>query len=70
MNCCDYECNQGRDCPARTTPVAKVGRRYQAAEALPPSVFPELMRRAARAALLGTIGLLLYAGVLFALVVN
>ncbi len=24
MNCCDYDCNQGRDCPAR---VAKVGRR-------------------------------------------
>lgn len=24
MNCCDYDCTQGRDCPAR---VAKVGRR-------------------------------------------
>ena len=24
MNCCDYDCNQGRDCPAR---VAKVKRR-------------------------------------------
>jgi hypothetical protein len=23
MNCCDYDCNQGRDCPAR---VAKVGK--------------------------------------------
>ena len=20
MNCCDYECNQGRDCPARACP--------------------------------------------------
>jgi hypothetical protein len=20
MNCCDYECNQGRDCPARKCP--------------------------------------------------
>lgn len=20
MNCCDYDCNQGRDCPARTCP--------------------------------------------------
>lgn len=20
MNCCDYKCNQGRDCPARCTP--------------------------------------------------
>ena len=24
MNCCDYNCNQGRDCPAR---VAKVKQR-------------------------------------------
>lgn len=24
MNCCDYDCNQGRDCPAR---VAKIGRK-------------------------------------------
>jgi hypothetical protein len=24
MNCCDYDCHQGRDCPAR---VAKVKRR-------------------------------------------
>jgi len=22
MNCCDYDCNQGRNCPARKTPVA------------------------------------------------
>lgn len=22
MNCCDYQCNQGRDCPARATPAA------------------------------------------------
>jgi hypothetical protein len=20
VNCCDYDCNQGRDCPARTCP--------------------------------------------------
>ena len=32
MNCCDYQCNQGRNCPAR---MAKVGQRYPAAEPLP-----------------------------------
>lgn len=21
MNCCDYDCNQGRNCPARQTPA-------------------------------------------------
>ena len=31
MNCCDYNCNQGRNCPAR---VAKVGQRTPAAEPL------------------------------------
>ena len=50
--------------------MGKVGQRYMAAEPLPPSVFPALMRRAARAALLGTIGLLFYSGLLLALVVQ
>lgn len=29
MNCCDYDCTQGRDCPARaqSAKVAKVKRR-------------------------------------------
>lgn len=36
MNCCDYECNQGRDCPAR---VAKIGQKMKAAEPLPESVW-------------------------------
>ena len=22
MNCCDYDCHQGRNCPARSTPTA------------------------------------------------
>ncbi len=34
MNCCDYNCNQGRNCPAR---VAKVGRKDHAPAALPSS---------------------------------
>lgn len=24
MNCCDYDCNQGRNCPARATPLGGV----------------------------------------------
>lgn len=63
MNCCDYNCNQGRNCPARAT-VAKVGQRYMAAEPLTPSVFPAILKRAARVALLGTLELLLYSGLL------
>lgn len=27
MNCCDYDCTQGRDCPVRAAKVASVGRR-------------------------------------------
>lgn len=67
MNCCDYNCVQGRNCPAR---VARVGARYPAAELLPDSAFPSLLKRAARAMLLGVIGLLLYGGLLAALVIN
>ena len=33
--CANYGCNQGRDCPVRATPVAKVGQRMPAAEPLP-----------------------------------
>lgn len=35
MNCCDYDCTQGRDCPARGARVAKVKQRMAAAEPLP-----------------------------------
>ncbi len=34
MNCCDYDCVQGRNCPAR---VAKCKPVMRAADALPPS---------------------------------
>lgn len=44
MNCCDYECNQGRDCPAR---VAKVGQKMQAAEPLPTSIWRRQIKRLA-----------------------
>lgn len=50
--------------------MGKVGQRYKAAEPLPPSVFPAIMHRAARVALLGTLGLLLYSALLLAFVVQ
>ena len=67
MNCCGYQCDQGRNCPAR---VARIGARYPAAEPLSSNVFPSLMKRAARAMLLGIVGLLLYGALLAAFVVK
>lgn len=48
MNCCDYDCNQGRGCPAR---VAKCKPVMQAAELLPPSDAPKYLKRMAKAML-------------------
>lgn len=45
MNCCDYQCHQGRDCPAR---VAKVHRRTPAAEPLPPVEWRDYLRHLVR----------------------
>lgn len=45
MNCCDYNCNQGRDCPAR---VAKIGRKDHAPEPLPRSLWRERLVDLAR----------------------
>ena len=42
MNCCDYDCNQGRNCPAR---VARVGQKMPAAEPLPESVWRYWLKR-------------------------
>lgn len=49
MNCCDYNCNQGRDCPARVT---KVGQRIPAPEPLPPVTWRHYLPDLARAMLL------------------
>lgn len=61
MNCCDYDCNQGRDCPAR---VAKVGQRYPCAEALPASTLPEQLKYVAKWMLVCIATSLLYSLVL------
>lgn len=45
MNCCDYNCNRGRDCPAR---VAKVKSVTPMAQPLPPSPWRRHLRELAK----------------------
>lgn len=49
MDCCNHNCNQGRNCPAR---VAKIGRKDNAKEPYPPSPAPRYIKRAAKWALI------------------
>lgn len=49
MNCCNHNCNQGRNCPAR---VAKIGRKDYAKEPYTPSQAPRCIKRAAKWALI------------------
>ena len=67
MNCCDYDCNQGRDCPAR---VAKVGQRAPAAEPLPPSTWRDRLEYAAWAALFVVTALLMLATLALSVIHN
>lgn len=50
MNCCDYDCNQGRDCPARgpAAKVARIGRKDYAREPLPVSASRTYLRHLAK----------------------
>ena len=48
MNCCDYDCHQGRDCPARGAKVARIGRKDYALEELPPTQWRNHLRHLAR----------------------
>jgi hypothetical protein len=58
MNCCNKDCNQGRDCPVR---VAKVGQRHHDAEPLPPSTWRRHLRDLAGAMLLTFVVMILSA---------
>ncbi|GAB3188629.1 hypothetical protein [Hydrogenophaga aquatica] len=58
MNCCDYKCTEGKDCPVR---VAKVGQRMPAAEPLPRTTWREHLRDAATAALMVVVVMLITA---------
>jgi hypothetical protein len=54
MNCCDYECNQGKDCPAR---VARARPVMLAAQPLPPTVWRRQVKALAYWALMAVLGL-------------
>lgn len=45
MNCCNKDCNQGRNCPAR---VAKIGRKDHAPAPLPASPWRAYLKHLAR----------------------
>jgi len=55
MNCCNNECNQGRDCPSR---VAKVGRKMHAPEMIIESLWRYRLKKLAYWMLMGILGLL------------
>jgi hypothetical protein len=69
MNCCDEygDCRQGRDCPVRTTRVARIGRKDYAREELPPTVWPRHLRALCKWMLI-VIFFLLYAGIMAAVI--
>lgn len=74
MNCCDYECNQGRDCPIRRMPVieakvARIGRRDYMREELPPSTWRQSLKGLCSWVLMGLLGWLIW-GTLIALVIK
>lgn len=60
MNCCDGECHQGRDCPARAAKVASVKRRDYAKEQLPPSTWRYKLQCLAYWVLLALLGWLIW----------
>jgi hypothetical protein len=62
MNCCDYNCNQGRECPAR---VAKYRPVMRAADPLPPGKWRDWLKTAARVVLCVLLGCLLGSVFLF-----
>lgn len=65
MNCCTNDCNQGRDCPVRTSKVmpAKVTKAkpvMRAADPLPPSIWRYQLKKLAYWMLLAILGVTLW----------
>lgn len=64
MNCCDYDCNQGRDCPARKpATVARVGQRIHGPEPLRESPWRRRLHSLAELVLMAIIALLMWAAI-------
>lgn len=76
MNCCDYECHQGRNCPIRRAPVtdvkvAKIGRRDYTRKELPPSTWRQSLKALVYWVALGLLGWLVWVPLIyFALIVK
>ena len=67
-HCCDGDCRQGRDCPIRTSGVAKIGWRYpKYAQPYPESVWRRHLKALARFVVLGLIGWLIWVPLLYLL---
>ena len=63
MNCCDYNCNQGPNCPVR---VAKIGQRYpRYPQPVPPSLWRRHLRALARFFLLALLGWLIWVPLIY-----
>lgn len=68
MNCCNQNCNQGRECPAR---VARIGRKDHTREPLPPTVWRRHVRALTYWVSLALLGWLIWSPLLYlALVVK
>lgn len=59
MNCCDYGCNEGHNCPIRGAKVARIGRKDYAHEELPPTRWRHQLRYLAKWMLVGLLGWLI-----------
>jgi hypothetical protein len=66
MNCCDYDCNQGRNCPARKAPakVAKVKQRLPGDKPLPANPWRAYLGHVAKWLLIAVAGMVIAAVVL------
>lgn len=67
MNCCNHNCTQGRDCPAR---VAKIGRKDYAKEPYPASPWQRYLKHLARWMLVCIAALLMLAAFVMSLMVK
>lgn len=66
-NCCDGNCNQGRDCPFR---VAKVGRKMHGPEMVIESLWRYQLKKLAYWVLMAILGLLWLGLILAAFVIK
>lgn len=69
MNCCDYDCHQGRDCPARSSGFGKIGRKEHGREPLRGAVWRRQLKYLATAMLL-VLAVMLVSAATVALIAN